>query len=119
MGVTASPEQIGKKQNDYKGAAGFVLLEEPGQEVAKNKDFESVCQGGDHRPKRAESSVGFWRRGSEERNEDRCHQGENKQDHRLGDHSLARCRSRRPVFFAHEDKIAFPVSDGRDKSCKR
>ena len=43
MGMSAHPEQVGKKQDDNESASRFKLLEEPGQKVPENKDFESVC----------------------------------------------------------------------------
>src|SRR5262249_49348101 len=43
MGMSAHPEQVGKKQDDNESASRFELFEEPGQKVPENKDFESVC----------------------------------------------------------------------------
>ena len=43
MGMSAHPEQVGKKQDDNESAPRFELLEEPGQKVTENKDFKSVC----------------------------------------------------------------------------
>ena len=43
MGMSADPEQVGKKQDDNESTSRFELFEEPGQKVPENKDFESVC----------------------------------------------------------------------------
>jgi hypothetical protein len=41
MRVSSSPVKVGEKQDDHESASGLELLEEPGQDIAKNKTFYS------------------------------------------------------------------------------
>jgi AraC-like DNA-binding protein len=41
MRVSFSPVEVGEKQDDHESASGLELLEEPGQDIAKNKTFYS------------------------------------------------------------------------------
>ena len=113
MGMSAHPEQVGEKQDNNECASRFKLFEEPGQKVSENKDLKSVCPCCDYRSKRTEAGISFWRRRSEEGDDDSCQQCKDEQDQGFGDHSLARSRFSRFVsaLFGHERKIAvaFPM----------
>ena len=121
MGMSADPEQVGKKQDDNECASRFKLFEEPGQKVSENKDLKSVCQCCDYRSKRTEAGISFWLRGSIEGDGNGYQPGKNEQDHRFGDHSLSRRRFFGFVstFFDHEPKIAVPVLTVESKQWRR
>ena len=37
--MASGPEEVGEKQDDHESTAGLELLEEAGQDIAKNKTF--------------------------------------------------------------------------------
>jgi len=41
MRVSSGPVEVCEKQDDHESASGLELLEEPGQDIAKNKAFYS------------------------------------------------------------------------------
>jgi hypothetical protein len=49
--LSSGPDEIGKKQNDYKGAPGLELLEEARQNVTKYKNLKTVRESRSEEPR--------------------------------------------------------------------
>jgi len=118
--VPSGPEKIRKKQDDHESASRFKLLEEPRQEISKDKTFEAVCQGHNNESKGAQAGIRFRGR-SEEKNGNSRKPGKHEKDQGFANHPPAR-RSFLgfiSTLFAHKPKIRCPASDGREKTATK
>ena len=73
--MSPCPNEVGKKQDDNECATGFELLEESGQQIPKNEQFES---GSDRRLEKIQDVrmrwAGGWT-GAHQVNRDGCEPG--------------------------------------------
>jgi hypothetical protein len=116
--VSPRPDQVGKRQNNDKGAPRFELLEEARQKISEHKDFEAARYGGSNEPKRPEAGIQLRRRGSEQENDNGCEPGKTEQDQRFNNYSPARRCFFGFIFalIAHNLNIAVHYPDGREKT---
>jgi hypothetical protein len=101
--VSTCPQQVDEKDDDCESAAGLELLEEAGQNITKNKAFNSDHKSGFNEVEEDESFGHGGRGGPQKRCDNRCEPGKQEKDQGLKGHSFAGQLPGGPLFvgFGH------------------